>query len=696
MTDMKGYITALCLMGATLLGGLPAQAKTIQKEPDTYAYTRGVEAYNEENFGEALEWLAKELKEHPDNGYAHMRIGIIYANNDENGKALSSFDKALKYLPKKDKEFRALPHAYRSDVYLAMQDTVKALYEMNEAIKLDPENYNFYAQLGEIYFEKRNFNESDANFRRMTELDPGNTYGYMGIGRNAKEQKQWDKAIEQFTYVTKLDPEFAKGYSFRAEAYIGKEKWNEAADDLIKALDLDGDQKALFMLSEFPSEKSQILKSKLKIQMAKQPNLNYWPYCLAIVADGCDNDLKEAISWYEKANAIDANPTLLRYIAECYNKLQDYQEALENIDKAMAMAPDDLEISSVRAKILINLGRLEDALAQEEEILKNNPEYAVGYLSKGELDIQTGCYEDAIEDFNAATAVIPLLNDASPVLMKRGDAYRLAGRQAEAEADYHRIIEVEKDSTLSAGSYIQFAYSGLGDHEKAIKTMKEIIANDTTETDKLLYNLACIYARAGMKAEAISTLKESLDKGLERNMHVVIDSDFITLRDDPEYIRICDEIREGIFSRNSDSEEEGEYVTEVVDVPFTKEGGVTKVRCTINDLPLHFVFDTGAADVTISMTEANFMLKNDYIKPSDIIGSARYMDANGDITEGTVINLRKVDFGGLELDNVRASVIRNQKAPLLLGQSVLGRLGSIEIDNPGMKLKITQRKRMPR
>ena len=47
-----------------------------------------------------------------------------------------------------------------------------------------------------------------------------------------------------------------------------------------------------------------------------------------------------------------------------------------------------------------------------------------------------------------------------------------------------------------------------------------------------------------------------------------------------------------------------------------------------------------------------------------------------------------MNFGGLELDNVRASVVRNQKAPLLLGQSVLGRLGKIEIDNHNKKLII--------
>lgn len=56
-----------------------------------------------------------------------------------------------------------------------------------------------------------------------------------------------------------------------------------------------------------------------------------------------------------------------------------------------------------------------------------------------------------------------------------------------------------------------------------------------------------------------------------------------------------------------------------------------------------------------------------------------------------MILLRKVNFGGLELTNVRASVVDNQQAPLLLGQSVLSRLGKVEIDNGKHVLKITTR-----
>lgn len=58
------------------------------------------------------------------------------------------------------------------------------------------------------------------------------------------------------------------------------------------------------------------------------------------------------------------------------------------------------------------------------------------------------------------------------------------------------------------------------------------------------------------------------------------------------------------------------------------------------------------------------------------------------------MNIRNVNFGGLDLNNVKASIVKNQKAPLLLGQSVLNRLGKIEIDNENRILKITYRKKI--
>ncbi|MDA7803455.1 retroviral-like aspartic protease family protein [Crocinitomix sp.] len=108
--------------------------------------------------------------------------------------------------------------------------------------------------------------------------------------------------------------------------------------------------------------------------------------------------------------------------------------------------------------------------------------------------------------------------------------------------------------------------------------------------------------------------------------------------------------------------------------------GTYEIPCKVNGLALNFIFDTGASDVSISLTEALFMFKNGYLNENDIIGTESYSIANGDITEGTTIRIRKLEFGGLVLYNVDASIIHEMEAPLLLGQSAISRLGTIQID----------------
>lgn len=76
-------------------------AKAETKFPDTYAFTRGVEAYQGSKNQDALDWFNKEISEHPDNGYAYVYTSILRYGNQEYGKALTAIDNALKKTPPK-------------------------------------------------------------------------------------------------------------------------------------------------------------------------------------------------------------------------------------------------------------------------------------------------------------------------------------------------------------------------------------------------------------------------------------------------------------------------------------------------------------------------------------------------------------------------------------------------------------------
>lgn len=118
-----------------------------------------------------------------------------------------------------------------------------------------------------------------------------------------------------------------------------------------------------------------------------------------------------------------------------------------------------------------------------------------------------------------------------------------------------------------------------------------------------------------------------------------------------------------------------------------QQGGTYLIPGKVNGLDLNFIFDTGASNVCISATEAIFMLKNGYLKDTDVKGVSYSQIANGDIVENTEIILREVEVGGITIKNVSAVVAHNLNAPLLFGQSAIQKLGPIQLDGEKLIIK---------
>lgn len=115
-------------------------------------------------------------------------------------------------------------------------------------------------------------------------------------------------------------------------------------------------------------------------------------------------------------------------------------------------------------------------------------------------------------------------------------------------------------------------------------------------------------------------------------------------------------------------------------ISMIERGGVYYIPCKINGKKMEFIFDTGASDITMSLTEALFLFKQGALTDDDFLGIQQYQIANGEIEEGTVVNLKTVEIGNHKLYNVQASIVHNMQAPLLLGQSALNKFGKISID----------------
>ena len=117
-------------------------------------------------------------------------------------------------------------------------------------------------------------------------------------------------------------------------------------------------------------------------------------------------------------------------------------------------------------------------------------------------------------------------------------------------------------------------------------------------------------------------------------------------------------------------------------------GGIYEIPCKINEVDFDFFFDTGASDVTISLNAAKKLFSLGKLESSDIIGRQFYQVADGTLSEGVTIVLKEIKIDKIKLKNVKASIILNGNAPLLLGQTALEKNGDLWFPNSYCRFSI--------
>ena len=661
-------------------------AQKYNKYGDSYNFRKGMEALDERDSKKAEDSFRKEIDEHPENGYAYLYLAHIQQHNEEYGKALSSVDNALKYIPKKDKEYKGACHYKRAGIYRALDKYDEAILDYTMAISYNPDDEDSFWERAQIYFEQEKYDLADADYRAMQKLDANSPLSFMGLGRNEVKRGNFQNAVDLYDHVVALYPEYESGYSFRAEAYMGLKRYMEAASDIVKALELDYDNKAFGLMIDIADSAFVQISTKLKAMAVTDANSAYWPYCLGVINEHVKK-YNDAITNYLKASKLDEDAMTYSRISSCYEDMGEWASAIEYMDKAISLDPKDTDYVLYKANIYYEAGQIQTAIEVMDQYIELVPDYAGGYYRRGWFKDNIKDIDGAIEDY---TTSITLDSDYPYAIMSRGNMYLLKGENELAKKDFEMVVQ--KDTIPEEGSCTMYALMHLGRNDEAIEWMNKML--ESSEEEGVRYEAACLYSLMGDIEKSLYYLEESLKRGNKSYHHMMTDDDIDNIRNLDAFKALMEKYFPQEVEQESSNEALVEYAEKVVEVPFTRHGGVTQVKCSVNGLPLHFIFDTGAADVTISRVEATFMFKNEYLSSSDVIGKARYMDANGDISVGTVLNIKKITFGGLELENVRVSVVESNNAPLLLGQSVLNRLGKIEIDYDRSVLKITTKERI--
>ncbi|MBQ3634033.1 MAG: tetratricopeptide repeat protein [Bacteroidales bacterium] len=692
---IKLIISCIAVLALALMPGFALAQKN--NDSQSYYFKRGVELYNLQNYAEAEKMFSNELSSNPANAEAHYYLALVHVLKKKYGDALTETNNAIKFFSKKrgDEKKSGLLQSYilRANIYGVMDKDSERLADIEKAISIAPHNSEGLLEKSYYYASKKLYDLALDCAEKAIKISPLKAEGYAKKANALYHLNRFAEAEKELNYANSLDPNNALTLLNRSSCRLKLAKYNDALDDAFAYIENNNSYaKGISLIKAVADSSFTLVNIKLLARQKAQPNNPLWFHVMASVLSDM-NRFSESNENFLKAIEVGGeNPTLLRRLASNYYKLGDFNTALSYANKAVDLDSTQYYSFSVRSYIARELGDKKLELADLNKCVELAPNNSDSYYQRASFEQLNDKALDAVADL---TAAIDLEPDNGQYYLTRGSVYNRLGEKSMALQDYKKVLEIyEKNSLSDEGDKISamYAHFYLGNHKQAEEMMTDIL-NKTTNRSGDEYDAACLYSLMNDAPKALTHLRSSLENGYKGFAHLRSDFDLDNIKALPEFEQLLSEFEPKLSSdasANGSDTQKGEL--KVAEIPFSKEAGnLAKVKCEINGLPLHFIFDTGASDVSISTVEATFMLKNGYLNESDISGKQYYLNANGEISEGTIIVLRNIKFGDMSLRNIRASVVKSQRAPLLLGQTVMQRLGRIEIDNDAKLLRIHYR-----
>ena len=683
---MKRIVTIIsALMLILFCGNVYAQ----KNSTNDYNLKKAYEVLNEEkDEAKALDLVTKQLRETPDNVDALILRARLLRRKEDYASAMRDINHAIKVnKPKKSGTPNSTLHWWKAYIYSDLGDDENAAAAFKKAYELakkdnkdNLQSISFDYGCALAYLER--YDESDAVFTGMLAEDEADQAAMVGLARNMMKRGQNQDAADLLEKCLKYDNSYSEVHRFLMKAYKNLGNYTKAIDATIEYCDKADDVQTDSVLVVFALKPSYAeAQMKAKAKTCEEP-IGWKGFLCAFYEH--QHKYAEAVRLYNEMEKEYGHYDRINYNRSgCYAELGLYDEAISDITVLVEKDPG-LYVLCKRADYYRESGRFQEAIADYNAAGEEAPTHVYPYYARGWCYEMLGNDAKALAEYDAG---INLDETYAYIYLMRGEIKHKQGNEDEAKADFEKVLQI--DTTIQESSCRQYALFFLGKNDEAIDWMERMIADDP-ENDGHYYDKACLYARMGRLDESVAALRTAFEKGYRSFEHIKYDDDMDPIRELPEFKSLIEEykaIHDAYLKENELSEVTGDIM--VTEIAVTKKpGGTFEIPCDINGLALQMIFDTGASDVTISSVEANFMFKNGYLSEKDIKGKKYYQIANGQISEGTTITLREVKIGDAVLHNVDASVVKSQRAPLLLGQSAMERFGTITIDNINNKLII--------
>jgi tetratricopeptide (TPR) repeat protein len=310
----------------------------------------------------------------------------------------------------------------RGEIELYLGDNTQAIAQYNVAIKQHSTYAEAYFSRGRAYLRLNEWQKSAQDFQETIRLQPRKAEAYFYLGVIFEKNEELERAMESYTRAIEIQPNLPLAYNYRAELYRRQGLSALALQDYHEAIRYGGKQAPLYFgrgkclvslqkTQEAVADFSQAIeiepRQKIYYQYRLEANFTLQKYqetaqdiehLIQIQGDSIEVSYKpilvlcymQAKDWQHALRALEALPTEYRTLptfyaqrGDCHEALQKTENALQDFEKLLILAPDSL---AYRRKCLLihRAGKAHSLLIREADIyLQSKPEDAEVWYWKG-------------------------------------------------------------------------------------------------------------------------------------------------------------------------------------------------------------------------------------------------------------------------------------------------------------------------
>ena len=430
------------------------------------------------------------------------------------------------------------------------QDLLFLRSQMNDRLKNYPATQQFLEQalrvatddrpkflfhLGKLYLETTQLEKATICFQELQQLSPQSYLAYYYLGEIATQQKQFSRADEFLAQALRIEPRLSKIHRARAINYF-------ESGDLLKAksvLDI------LTLQQEEPTD-VEILLYRAKILQA----LGSLPDAIAL--------------YFQVLEANPINDQALASLAECLINIGQIKSAQELLDKAIHFNPK-LASCYIQRGIIYSLmmknRRISSLFNQLFSFTEETPEYKELLGEVGIIFSETLQSLSSVEEqdtfFNTLktffpteslhlntvrfiTVTLPPTFTFPPEMIQKIEDELQRLYQNAAEQDFKKGVSLAPQDPNMYTNRAGF-YNGTRQLDKAFDDLQQALKLGGTAS-LIYYNLACNYALAGKKEDALKMLETAIDNGFRQYLMLTRDEELQSLNTEIRFQKLLEKI----------------------------------------------------------------------------------------------------------------------------------------------------------